>query len=161
MQLLSRSKKTPCSAVHSHVWRLECKELPAILLYHPHILNYRWPSVRRRRSTSLEQSTACSSFALYIAQFFQKTSEIISVWTVLLPLTTCILTALYKLSYLHYITGATSMHSAFTLCIGHQEGSPYLTLPYPHSTQFLDRPVPRPCFVRKGIWPEKTCFSHH
>jgi len=51
---------------------------------------------RRRWSTSLdlEQSTACSSFALDITQFLQKTSEIISVWTILLSATTCILTTL-------------------------------------------------------------------
>ena len=35
-------------------------------------LNYRRPSVRCRCSASLEQSTACFSFALYVAQFLQK-----------------------------------------------------------------------------------------
>jgi len=43
----------PCRTIHAHVAQQY----------------YRRPSVRRWWSTSPEKSTACSSFALYIAQY--------------------------------------------------------------------------------------------
>ena len=65
----------------------------------------------------LEQSTACFSFALDITKFFQKTSQIIPVWTTFLFVATCIQTmlallqqfvlpsALYnKLAVMHFLS---------------------------------------------------------
>ena len=89
----------PCCTISTILIRRQQQQQQLLLLLLPgllHSLTYQQPSVRRRCSASLEQSTACSSFALDIAQFLQqqKTDEIIPVWTIFLFVTTCILTTL-------------------------------------------------------------------